>query len=205
MVEHSRVIVYIDGFNLYFGLKEMKWRKYYWLDLKQFAQSLLKEGQVLVAVKYFSARISGPPAKQRRQNTFLEANQKMATCDMFFGHYQEERRHCPNCNLDYFVPHEKMTDVNIVVEMLTDAVKNEFDTAILVSGDSDLAPVLLRVRDLFPSKRMIVGFPPKRHSKRLRNCAHGTFVIGRDKLAKSQLPDEVPVGSVVLRRPSSWR
>ena len=29
----SRVIVYIDGFNLYFALRSKGWRKYYWLDL----------------------------------------------------------------------------------------------------------------------------------------------------------------------------
>ncbi len=178
MKSSHRVIVYIDGFNLYFGLKAKRWRKYYWLDLKRFAKSLLKPDQILVDVKYFSARISGPPAKQRRQSAFLEANQRLETCQMYFGHYQEEPRRCPKCGESYSVPHEKMTDVNIVVELLTDAVKDRFDTAILVSGDSDLSPVIVKVRDLFPYKRVVVAFPPKRHSKRLRECAHGAFTIG---------------------------
>lgn len=29
----ARVITYIDGFNLYFGLKEAKYRRFYWLDV----------------------------------------------------------------------------------------------------------------------------------------------------------------------------
>ena len=29
-----RLIAYIDGFNLYFGLKEKGWKRYYWLDMK---------------------------------------------------------------------------------------------------------------------------------------------------------------------------
>lgn len=38
-----RVISYIDGFNLYFGLKQKGWRKYYWLDLAALSRSLLKD------------------------------------------------------------------------------------------------------------------------------------------------------------------
>ena len=38
----QRVIVCIDGFNLYFGLKEMGWRKYYWLDFVALSNNLLK-------------------------------------------------------------------------------------------------------------------------------------------------------------------
>ena len=75
----QRVIAYIDGFNLYFGLKAMGWRRYYWLDLFKLSRNLLKTNQELVAVKYFTARISAgdkstPPgikqimeAKRRRQ------------------------------------------------------------------------------------------------------------------------------------------
>ena len=36
----ERVIVYIDGFNLYFGLRSKGWKKYYWLNLKEFSRSL---------------------------------------------------------------------------------------------------------------------------------------------------------------------
>ena len=29
-----RVAVYVDGFNLYYGLRSKGWRRYYWLDLR---------------------------------------------------------------------------------------------------------------------------------------------------------------------------
>ena len=38
----ERVIVYIDGFNLYFGLKSKGWKRYYWLNLQKLAIKLLK-------------------------------------------------------------------------------------------------------------------------------------------------------------------
>ena len=29
---NERVIVYVDGFNFYYGLRK-SWKKYYWLDM----------------------------------------------------------------------------------------------------------------------------------------------------------------------------
>jgi uncharacterized LabA/DUF88 family protein len=80
----DRVVSYIDGFNLYFGLRSFGWKRFYW----------------------------------------------------------------------------KMTDVNIAVEMLVDAYNNTFDTALLISADSDLTAPLVAIRNLFPGKRVIVAFPP---------------------------------------------
>ena len=55
----QRVIVYIDGFNFYFGLKHnAKWKKYYWLDIVKLFESFMRPNQELVAVKYFSANIN---------------------------------------------------------------------------------------------------------------------------------------------------
>ncbi len=41
----QRVTAYVDGFNLYFGLKDSSFKRYYWLDVSALAQSLLKPGQ----------------------------------------------------------------------------------------------------------------------------------------------------------------
>ena len=55
--QKQRVIVYIDGFNFYFGLKHnAKWKKYYWLDVVKLFESFMRPNQELVAVKYFSAK-----------------------------------------------------------------------------------------------------------------------------------------------------
>ena len=67
---NERVIVYIDGFNLYFDLKSAGWKRFYWLNLKTMAQNLLKAGQDLVFTKYFTSRVSYPADKERRQSTF---------------------------------------------------------------------------------------------------------------------------------------
>ena len=56
-MEKQRVIVYVDGFNFYYGLKkDARWKKYYWLDIVRLFEMFMRPNQELVAVKYFSAR-----------------------------------------------------------------------------------------------------------------------------------------------------
>jgi uncharacterized LabA/DUF88 family protein len=98
-----------------------------------------------------------------------------------------------------------MTDVNIAVQMMGDAFDDAFDVALVVSGDSDLTTPIRRVRERFADKRVIVAFPPRRHSAELKRAAHGFLAIGEDKLRASQLPDRLtkPDGFVITR-PPSW-
>ncbi len=53
----EKIIFYIDGFNLYFGLKTKGWKSFYWLNLEKLAQNLLLNNQSLIKVKYFTSRI----------------------------------------------------------------------------------------------------------------------------------------------------
>ena len=53
MSDKQRVIFYVDGFNFYFGLKDKKWKKFYWLDMVKFCSSFVKSHQELIEVNYF--------------------------------------------------------------------------------------------------------------------------------------------------------
>ena len=69
-------MAYVDGFNLYYGLKSKGWQRYYWLDVRHLAENLLRPGQSLEAVRYFTARIRpqpNDPGKPARQDTYLQA------------------------------------------------------------------------------------------------------------------------------------
>ncbi len=202
----KRVIAYIDGFNLYYGLRSKGWKRFYWLNLQKVAQHLLKPNQTLVVTKYFTAKVRFPPGKQRRQTTFLEALGTLPDLHIYYGHYLADKITCRNCGHTYTTHHEKMTDVNIAVELLTDAFQDNFDVALLISADGDLVGPVKRVKQLFPHKRVIVVFPPKRHSNALKNASHVCLHLDRVVLARSVLPDEVvKANGFVLRRPSKWR
>jgi uncharacterized LabA/DUF88 family protein len=205
----DRVIVYIDGFNLYYGIRSKGWRRYYWLDVWRLALALLKPNQNLVRVKYFTSRVSSTlrdPAKSKRQGAYLEALQTLKGVDIHYGHYLENTVECFTCGSKWQVPEEKMTDVNIAVAMMVDAFQNRFDTALLISGDSDLTAPIQNIRRLLPSKRIVMAFPPDRSSVRLLGVAHAFFIISRKKLADSQFPDEIiKADGFVLKRPERWR
>ncbi len=200
-----RVISYIDGFNLYYGLKSASWKRFYWLNMQLLVQNLLQPSQELVFTKYFTSRISYPADKERRQATFLEALETLTDFRIYYGHYQSSPQRCHKCGHTVRVPSEKMTDVNIAVEMLSDAYQNLFDVALVLSADSDLSAPVLAIRNLFPEKRVIVAFPPQRHSAQLQRLAHGFLQIGRASVAKSVFPARVPKpDGFMLERPKEW-
>lgn len=88
-----RVIVYIDGYNLYHGLKAKNWRRLYWLDLWRLGEELLKPGQRLGAVRYFTTRIKGPDDSRNRQNDYLEAiTIGRVGLSIDYGHFLEKPR-----------------------------------------------------------------------------------------------------------------
>lgn len=203
----KRVIVYIDGFNLYFGMRAKGWKKYYWLDLRRMSRELLKPDQQLAATRYFTSRVSQPPEKSHRQDAYLQALGTLppAEFSITYGQYETSLIRCSLCGRRFPHPSEKMTDVNIAVAMLSDAYHDRFDTAILVSGDSDLTAPILEIRQEYPLKRVVVAFPPDRHSKRLEGIAP-YITAPEQSLRRSQFPDVMilPNGSSVFR-PPSWR
>jgi len=55
----GRVGVDIDGFNLYYGLKRLSRRRDLWLDLAGLAGDLLRDGQSLQRICYFTGATTG--------------------------------------------------------------------------------------------------------------------------------------------------
>jgi hypothetical protein len=54
----DRVIAYIDGYNLYFGLRHKGWKRFYWTNLAKLAGQFLKPNQSLLETKYFTTKVS---------------------------------------------------------------------------------------------------------------------------------------------------
>ena len=204
----QRVAVYVDGFNLFYGLRSKGWRRYYWLDVHRLAENLLRPGQSLAGVRYFTARVfpdPEDPGKLERQNIYLEALGTIPGLTIHYGYFLSKTRRCPDCGETSQAYEEKMTDVNIAVELLRDAYGDLFDTAIVVSADSDLARPITAVTEQFSDKRVIVAFPPGRASKHLRSVTTVSLAIGRDKLRNSQLPESmVGQDAHALTRPTDW-
>ncbi len=213
----ERVITYIDGYNLYFGLREkihvkdpqgnepnLRWRRYLWLDVVKLSQSLLRPDQVLLRTKYFTSRIRGKPDSEKRQSLFLEATFALPNIKIYFGAFQPDHKRCDHCGKIAFYPQEKKTDVNIATQILRDAIQNNFDVAYLISGDSDQVPTIKMTRMVF-KKKVVVIFPPKRVSAELQKVANAVYRLGEAKLKASLLPEKVKLPSgKEIECPQKW-
>ena len=87
-----RTFVYVDGFNLYYGaLKESSWK---WLDLLALFEKVLQPHHDILAIKYFTARVSGTsgdPSKSQRQDVYLRAlRHYRLRVEIYFGHFSHK-------------------------------------------------------------------------------------------------------------------
>lgn len=188
----QRAIVYIDGFNLYNGIRQFG-QKYKWLDVESMSQSFIKSDVELTQVKFFTAKLNGNNEAVKNQKTYLKALAKYCKkTSCIYGYFSKARKckHCYHKNFE-----EKQTDVNIACEMLKDAYLNNFDIAYLISGDSDLVYPLIELKKL--GKIVIVVMPHKRTSRKLGEASTGYFRINETHLRQNQMP--------LLAKPTKWQ
>lgn len=201
-----RVIVYIDGYNLYHGLRSAYGARYKWLDVQALSESLLQPDMLLTAVKYFTAVTKITALARQRQEIYLKALQ--AHCDkleIHYGRFLSKPQKCRKCDEQYTRFEEKKTDVNIACQILNDTHLGHYDCCYIVSGDSDLVPPLEIVKRNHPDKRTIVACPPQRKSIELCESADGWFTVSRQKLKNNQLPEKIITShGRELIRPAEW-
>jgi NYN domain len=207
-----RTIVYIDGFNLYYGaVRETPALK--WLNLAQYCK-YLRPNDDLVAVRYFSAMIDGPT--KPNQDAYLRALATTPLVQIILGKFKQKRVRCgiAACTWTgsrfYNVPEEKRTDVNIAIFMLDDAYQNLCDHFVVISGDSDLVPALNMVKLRFPLKKITV-YIPSRNPRRgaaveMRSAGDKDRFLPLNFLKKAQFPDRIPDGAGgFITRPTDWK
>jgi uncharacterized LabA/DUF88 family protein len=201
----ERLMVYVDGFNLYHGLHDSSGRSLLWLNLVELAQ-LLRPRSRLVGVKYFTAPVLNDPGALSRQAHHQAAMvaHNPGLVSITQGRYQSREVECFRCHRKHTVREEKETDVNIAVALVSDAALNHMDSALVVSADSDLAPAVRTARVLKPQLFVAAAFPPRRFSSELKLLMPASFKIGEDRIRKAQLPPSFVAEGVTYARPAKW-
>lgn len=206
MAYKQRVIIYIDGFNFYYGLKSKNWKKFYWLDVVKFFENFIRPHQELVQVIYFSAT-PFDKGKYDRQDLFFSANKLNPKFKIELGRYLPKQFVCRKCSHIHKTFEEKETDVKIAVRMIGDVVNNLCDISILVSADSDLIPPIEFIRNFKPAHKIFVYFPPNRFSSNLNGLANSTKKLDGSAIifANSLLPENIKLpNGYVIDRPKKW-
>jgi uncharacterized LabA/DUF88 family protein len=126
------------------------------------------------------------------------------------GRFKEKDKYCRQCGRNWKDHEEKETDVNIAIHMLRAGFRDTCDRFLLVSGDSDLVPVVRMIHDEFPGKRLDILFPIARsYSGDLISAVGERGHIKRMKrihLERSLFPEVVrdDSGRIVVERPHEY-
>lgn len=200
-----KTIVYIDGFNLYYGIKEKYAKRFIWLNIETLSNEILQKNQQLEGVKYFTARINNNTSKRQKQNSYLEALNEITNVKMFFGRYQNHEMNCKTCNATWSVPKEKKTDVNIAIQMTAVAFLDNFDDALLITRDSDLVPPIEIIKQHFVEKRIGLAISPGLISRELIRKVDYSFYLSRKVFKENQLPAAIEKSNgFMIKKPTNW-
>jgi uncharacterized LabA/DUF88 family protein len=155
----ERVMIFIDGSNLYHSLKSFFKRTD--IDIGKLCNKLLNRRR-LVRIYYYNAKVGfkEEPQRYRDQQAFFAGVNAIPYSELRLGRLVYHN--WPNTP-----PYEKGVDVQLATDMITHSSKNNYDVAVLVAGDNDFVGALQSIKD--NGKHVEVAlFGKERSSYRLR-------------------------------------
>jgi hypothetical protein len=215
-----KTIVYVDGFNLYYGGRQdlcgagAGWR---WLDLQAFSQRMLPRDNI-VGIKYFTALVTprpGNPDAKKRQQAYIRALETLPHLRVYYGRFLTSkiyaaRVHPPKVGkkkVQVWKTEEKGSDVNLATELLVDGFKGDYELAVVISNDGDLKHPIEYVRETL-GKPVGVLNPRKKRSYALSppKLARGSFYkpIRAGVIRASQFPATLKDLAGTITKPPAW-
>lgn len=145
-ISKERTCIYVDGFNLYYGALNKNMPGLKWLDLHKWFSGILLQNEI-ITIKFFTAKVSGKYDRTQpdRQKLYWQALRTLPNVTIIEGTFlfSPKKIHITeDVSLIAKISEEKGTDVNIAVHLVNDAHLKKFETAIIVSNDSDLAEAI---------------------------------------------------------------
>jgi len=211
----NRTTFLIDGFNLYHSVRQaqydLKGSSTKWLDIRELLESylyLLGKDARLKDIYYFSALATHleavKPDVTKRHRDYIRCLHESGVITEIHR-FKRKTVWCDKCRTELVKFEEKETDVAVAVKILELLHKDECDTIVLVTGDTDIAPAVRTANALFPFKKIVFAFPYKRKNKELSQLAPGSFEIKKQQYAKHQFPDPFPTSKgVQIHKPPKW-
>jgi 6-hydroxy-3-succinoylpyridine 3-monooxygenase len=215
-----KTVVYVDGFNLYYGL--LRGTPFKWLDpYGLFQDHVLDAATRVEKVRYYTAPIKGSasddPASPRRQQLYLRALKAYLGDRIEIVHGSIVRTtpilRLVNVPQDSSVSKvrvvqltERQTDVNLAADLISDACLGRCEQAVVCSNDRDLAGAFAAVRRDHPgvSIGLVAPVRDQRYvSSYLSKLANWYKPLSMVHIARAQLPDKIP--GTPLSCPDAWR
>jgi len=171
----DRVMIFIDGSNLYHSLKGFFKRTD--IDIGKFSDKLLDKRR-LIRIYYYNARVGQreEPERYHDQQKFFAGITAIPYTELRLGRLVYN-------NWPSSPPYEKGVDILLATDMITHGFKNNYDVAILVAGDNDFVGAIQAVKD--NGKNLEVAlFGKERTSMQLRRVADRVIDINKRLLNK---------------------
>ena len=164
----DRVMIFIDGSNLYHSLKNYFRRAD--IDIGKFGRKLLEKRR-LVRIYYYNARVGRKeePERYKDQQAFFNGINATPYTELRLGRLVY-------INWPSAPPYEKGVDIQLATDMITHSFKNNYDVAILVAGDTDYVGALQAVKDNGKNVEVAL-FGRERTSMQLRNVSDRVIAI----------------------------
>jgi len=218
----GKISFLIDGLNFYYSVVSVKkytrikakWFNY--LSLCEFyKKDLSKKLNIDIEINgifYFTSIIVKIYNMPEDEYLFHKNNQmnylrvlKDLGLQIEISDFKELNLKCPKCNLNYYKPIEKQTDVKIAAKIFEIFHKKLSDIIVIISGDTDLAPAIKTVKNLFPDKLIGVVIPYNNRSKELRSVSDLHYSIPAKKYINHLLPNpyELKTGEKIYK-PETW-
>lgn len=158
----ERVMIFIDGSNLYHSLKSFFNRAD--VDMGKLGNKLLDKRR-LVRIYYYNAKVGHKeePERYHDQQAFFASVSAIPYCELRLGRLVYNN--WPNTP-----PYEKGVDIQLATDLITHSFKNNYEVAILVAGDNDYVGALQAVKDNGKNVEVAL-FGKERTSRQLRVVA----------------------------------
>ncbi len=205
-----RANVYVDGFSLYYSA--LKRTPYKWLDLRKLCRLLLPKDRIH-RIRYFTAipvyEWWRDVPKGQRQQTYVRALETLRGLTVHYGSCRADTEWLPisgsrTGEREHVIRRlEKGSDVNLASMLLMDGFRRDYEVAVVISTDSDLALPMRLVRTRL---QLPVGLlkPGERYANELARAATFWKPIREGVLAASQFPPQLTDEHGTITKPSAW-
>ena len=202
----AKAALYIDGFNLYHAVNDLGEPFLKWCNFWRLGEIIIPQAsEQLVRVVFCTAYYPGDHGKKVRHERLIKALE-IAGVETILGHFSKEPASCFSCGHKWDKPTEKASDIHIALSVYEDAVNNVFDTAYMLTADTDQAATARFVKQRFPSKKLVSVSPPGRaHSQHILSFASGKIALSRDHMERALFRRAVAAeGKTPVLRPPEY-
>ena len=140
MAQRGKTIVYFDNSNIFHSQRSARWR----IDAGKLQTRLEQDGPIW-QVYFFGAATEPPRYMQTAFYRMLKEKLHWETLVLPLG---QKTVRCLECNQTRRTYTEKGVDVAIAIRMLTHAIHQAFETAVLISGDKDYLGTVKIIKDM---------------------------------------------------------